>query len=174
MSRSPLVAATFAASALIAAPAFADPVRIVAAENFYGDVAGQIGGANVAVTSILSNPDDDPHLFEASPATARALTDAKVVIVSTGGLSHQLDGERAGFINPEFDALCLDALINDPIRLTRYTAREIVELSGTQGLEILNWITGRGILGGRAHEVVRKYHVPISNTASAVQLLAPN
>ena len=107
-------------------------------------------------------------------AIARWRSDAKVVIVSTGGLSHQLDGERAGFINPEFDALCLDALVNDPMRLTQYTAREIVELSGTQGLEILNWITGRGILGGRAHEVMRKYHVPISNTASAVQLLAPN
>ena len=65
-----------------AAPAFADPVKVVAAENFYGDLASQIGGANVAVTSILSNPDDDPHLFEASPATAKALTDAKVVIVN--------------------------------------------------------------------------------------------
>ena len=107
-------------------------------------------------------------------AIARWRSNAKVVVVSTGGLSHQLEGERAGFINPEFDALCLDSLINDPMRLTQYTAREIVELSGTQGLEILNWITGRGILGGRAHEVVRKYHVPISNTASAVQLLAPN
>src|SRR5208282_183819 len=63
----------------LSAPAFADPVKVVAAENFYGDVAGQIGGANVVVTSILSNPDDDPHLFEASPATAKALTDAKVV-----------------------------------------------------------------------------------------------
>jgi zinc/manganese transport system substrate-binding protein len=64
------------------APAFADPVKIVAAENFYGDLASQIGGANVAVTSILSSPDEDPHLFEASPATARALTDAKIVIVN--------------------------------------------------------------------------------------------
>jgi len=82
MLRRPLVAAAFAASALVAAPALADPVKVVAAENFYGDVAGQIGGANVAVTSILSNPDDDPHLFEASPATAKALTDAKVVIVN--------------------------------------------------------------------------------------------
>ena len=54
----------------LSAPAFADPVKVVAAENFYGDMASQIGGANVAVTSILSNPDDDPHLFEASPATA--------------------------------------------------------------------------------------------------------
>jgi zinc/manganese transport system substrate-binding protein len=66
----------------LAAPAFADPVKVVAAENFYGDMASQIGGANVAVTSILSNPDDDPHLFEASPETAKALSDAKVVIVN--------------------------------------------------------------------------------------------
>ena len=63
-------------------PACAEPVNVVAAENFYGDVASQIGGANVAVTSILSNPDDDPHLFEASPATARALAAAKIVIVN--------------------------------------------------------------------------------------------
>jgi len=54
----------------------------VAAENFYGDLATQIGGANVAVTSILSNPDDDPHLFEASAETAKALSDAKIVIVN--------------------------------------------------------------------------------------------
>src|SRR5271165_3678733 len=66
----------------LSAPAFADPVKVVAAENFYGDMASQIGGANVVVTSILSNPDDDPHLFEASPETAKALSDAKVVIVN--------------------------------------------------------------------------------------------
>ena len=64
------------------APASADPVKIVAAENFYGDVARQIGGADVAVTSILSNPDEDPHLFEASAATAKALADARIVIVN--------------------------------------------------------------------------------------------
>ena len=64
------------------APGFADPVKVVAAENFYGDIARQIGGDNVAVTSILSNPDDDPHLFEASPETAKALAAAKVVIVN--------------------------------------------------------------------------------------------
>jgi len=75
-------AAALAASLLVAAPALADPVKVVAAENFYGDVASQIGGANIAVTSILTNPDDDPHLFEASPATAKALSDAKVVIVN--------------------------------------------------------------------------------------------
>ena len=62
--------------------AFAAPLAIVAAENFYGDVAAQIGGAHVAVTSILANPDQDPHLFEASAATAKALARAKIVVIN--------------------------------------------------------------------------------------------
>ncbi|WP_174906211.1 metal ABC transporter solute-binding protein, Zn/Mn family [Burkholderia diffusa] len=74
--------AAAAAALSIASPAFAQAatVNVVAAENFYGDVASQIGGRHVAVTSILSNPDQDPHLFEASPKTARALQHAQVVI----------------------------------------------------------------------------------------------
>jgi zinc/manganese transport system substrate-binding protein len=58
----------------------AGPVSIVAAENFYGDVAQQIGGPAVKVTSILSNPDQDPHLFEASASVARAISAAQIVI----------------------------------------------------------------------------------------------
>jgi len=64
-----------------AAPA-AEPVRVVAAENFYGDLARQIGGADVVVTSILTNPEQDPHLFEASPETARAIAGAMVLIAN--------------------------------------------------------------------------------------------
>jgi zinc/manganese transport system substrate-binding protein len=60
--------------------ALAEPVTIVAAENFYGDVAKQLGGADVSVTSILSNPDQDPHLFEASASTARRIAEARIVI----------------------------------------------------------------------------------------------
>ncbi len=56
------------------------PVQVVAAENFYGDIAKQIGGSNVAVTSILTNPDQDPHLFEASASVARNLSAARLVI----------------------------------------------------------------------------------------------
>ncbi|MFM0034245.1 metal ABC transporter solute-binding protein [Paraburkholderia strydomiana] len=55
-------------------------IPVVAAENFYGDVVQQLGGDRVDVTSILSNPDQDPHLFEASPKTARALQHASLVI----------------------------------------------------------------------------------------------
>ncbi|CAM5208828.1 Cation ABC transporter substrate-binding protein OS=Castellaniella sp OX=1955812 GN=EPN31_00740 PE=4 SV=1 [Castellaniella denitrificans] len=58
----------------------ATPVPIVAAENFYGDIAVQIGGARVTVQSILNNPDQDPHMFEASPSIARALTHARLVV----------------------------------------------------------------------------------------------
>jgi zinc/manganese transport system substrate-binding protein len=60
--------------------AHADPINVVAAENVYGDIARQIGGANVAVISILSNPNQDPHAFEASASTARAIAQAKFVI----------------------------------------------------------------------------------------------
>ncbi|RFU46890.1 metal ABC transporter solute-binding protein [Paraburkholderia sp. DHOC27] len=55
-------------------------LQVVAAENFYGDVVSQLGGDRVSVTSILSNPDQDPHLFEASPKTARALQNANLVV----------------------------------------------------------------------------------------------
>lgn len=58
----------------------ADPIAVVAAENFYGDIAAQLGGPNVSVTSVLSNPDQDPHLFEASASTARAISAARIVV----------------------------------------------------------------------------------------------
>ena len=63
-------------------PARADILGIVAAENVYGDIAEQIGGPAVVVTSILSNPDQDPHLFEASASVARAVADARIVVVN--------------------------------------------------------------------------------------------
>jgi zinc/manganese transport system substrate-binding protein len=79
------LAALGALAALLALPvhaAVAGPITVVAAENFYGDIAQQIGGAEVKVTSILSNPDQDPHLFEASPSVARAVAGARIVVIS--------------------------------------------------------------------------------------------
>jgi protocatechuate 4,5-dioxygenase, beta chain len=97
--------------------------------------------------------------------------DVKVLVVGTGGLSHQLDGERAGFINKEFDMLCLDKIANDPEALTKYSIPELVELAGSQGVELLNWVVMRGALTGRVSKLHSTYHVPISNTASAVLML---
>ena len=75
-----------AALALASGAAFqahaAGTVPIVAAENFYGDIAAAVGGDHVTVTAILSNPDEDPHLFEASPSVARNLAAAKIVIIN--------------------------------------------------------------------------------------------
>lgn len=71
--------------ALLAASSACAQPRIVAAENFYGDVAQQIAGPGAPVTSILSNPDEDPHLFEASPSVARAISDAAIVVYNGAG-----------------------------------------------------------------------------------------
>jgi zinc/manganese transport system substrate-binding protein len=71
------------AAVLLIAPTLAwagSPIAVLAAENFYGDIAQQIGGPDVQVTSILSNPNQDPHLFEASPSAARAVSAAQIVI----------------------------------------------------------------------------------------------
>jgi len=93
--------------------------------------------------------------------------DLRVMMVGTGGLSHQLDGKRAGFINKEFDQLCMDKIVNDPETLTRYSIHDWVAQAGAQGVEFLNWMAMRGALTGRVSEAHRNYHIPISNTAAA-------
>ncbi len=98
-------------------------------------------------------------------------SDLKVVVIGTGGLSHQLDGERAGFINKAFDQLCMDELVADPDALARYSIPQLVELAGAQGVELLNWVAMRGALTGTVTEAHRNYHIPISNTAAATMLL---
>jgi protocatechuate 4,5-dioxygenase, beta chain len=97
--------------------------------------------------------------------------DCRVLIIGTGGLSHQLDGQRAGHINREFDLLCLEKLVSDPVSLTRYSNHELVALAGTQGVEILMWIAARAALLHDPRELHRNYHVPISNTATGLLLL---
>lgn len=95
----------------------------------------------------------------------------RIVVIGTGGLSHQLDGARAGFINKEYDTFCLDHLAGDPDALTRDSIHEMVRKAGTQGVEVLNWIAARGALGPGAREIHRNYHIPISNTAAATVLM---
>jgi protocatechuate 4,5-dioxygenase beta chain len=98
----------------------------------------------------------------------------KIVVMGTGGLSHQLEGERAGHMNKEYDLFCLDNLGPNPDALTRHSALDIVELAGSQGVEILNWIAARGALGaGNPVQKTRNYHIPISNTAAATLVLEP-
>lgn len=98
-------------------------------------------------------------------------SDARVVILGTGGLSHQLDGTRAGFINKKFDVDFMDSMTRDPAWATRYSILDLVELTGTQGVELVNWLAARGALTGKVSEVHRNYHIPISNTAAGLMVL---
>ena len=113
--------------------------------------------------------------FRFGQAVGRAIesyaSNEKVLVLGTGGLSHQLDGERAGFINKDFDLMCMDKIVHEPEALTKMTSLEIVEKAGSQGVELLNWIAMRGALSGRVSKQHSNYHIPISNTASAVLLL---
>ena len=100
--------------------------------------------------------------------------DLRVVMIGTGGLSHQLDGERAGFINKAFDHEFMESLTKDPAWATRYSTMELVEKTGSQGIELILWLTARAALGaGKAREVAATYHIPISNTAAGMMLLEP-
>jgi protocatechuate 4,5-dioxygenase beta chain len=100
-------------------------------------------------------------------------SDARVLIVGTGGLSHQLDGERAGFINRDFDRAFMASLIDDPKWATQYSIEDLVELTGTQGVELLMWLAARAALGDAARQVHANYHIPISNTAAGLMAMAP-
>ncbi len=95
----------------------------------------------------------------------------RVVVLGTGGLSHQLDGTRAGFINKAFDELCMDKLVGDPAALAKYSALDIVREAGAQGFELVNWMAARGALTGDVSKVHAHYHIPISNTAAGLMVL---
>jgi zinc/manganese transport system substrate-binding protein len=73
-------------------PVVAAPVSVVAAENMYGDIVGQLAGSHASVTSILSNPDEDPHLFEASVSVGKQLAGAKIVVMNGVGYDPWMNG----------------------------------------------------------------------------------
>jgi protocatechuate 4,5-dioxygenase beta chain len=114
--------------------------------------------------------------YKLGQAIGRAIAsfeqDKRVVVVGTGGLSHQLDGTRAGFINKKFDLMCMDKIVHDPEFMTRYSITDLIRESGAQGVELLMWLVMRGALTGHVAELHSSYHVPISNTGSAVLLLS--
>ncbi|AEF92582.1 Protocatechuate 4,5-dioxygenase [Delftia sp. Cs1-4] len=107
-------------------------------------------------------------------AIARWNSDQRVAVIASGGLSHQLDGERAGFINKAFDLQFLESMATNPEWATQFSVHELVEKTGTQGVELLMWLAMRGALSSAAPGVRRvhgNYHIPISNTATALLAL---
>jgi protocatechuate 4,5-dioxygenase, beta chain len=97
--------------------------------------------------------------------------DLRVVIFGTGGMSHQLQGPRAGFINKVFDNNFLDHLAKDPQSLVKIPHLEYLREAGSEGIELVMWLIARGALDEDVKEVHRFYHVPASNTAVGHMIL---
>lgn len=108
-------------------------------------------------------------------ALARAVAsypeDLRVMVWGTGGMSHQLQGPRAGLINKAFDNHFLDTIGPDPEALARITHLEYLRESGSEGIELVMWLIMRGALGQNVNVLHRFYHVPASNTAVGHLLL---
>jgi len=102
--------------------------------------------------------------FKLGKALRRAIEsypeDIDVAVVATGGLSHQVHGEGAGFNNPEWDARFLDAITDDPTGLTRMTHAEYAKLGGFEGAEVIMWLVMRGALPDKVKKVHSSYYLP--------------
>ena len=91
--------------------------------------------------------------------------DFNVQIWGTGGMSHQLQGPRAGFINKKWDKQFLDRLVNEPDELATMPHIDYLREAGSEGVELVMWLIMRGALNRDVKELHRFYHVPASNTA---------
>lgn len=131
----------------------------------------------LAVNVVQYPPPTGNRCFALGEAIARAVQsfpeDLSVQIWGTGGMSHQLQGRRAGLINRDFDMAFLDRLVSDPIALRRMPHIEYLRESGSEGIELVMWLIMRGALGEGASELYRFYHVPASNTAVGHIVLRP-
>ncbi|PLR33786.1 protocatechuate 3,4-dioxygenase [Chimaeribacter coloradensis] len=96
--------------------------------------------------------------------------DLNVAVVATGGVSHQVHGERCGFNNPAWDAQFIDMLVNDPERLTEMTLAEYATLGGLEGAEVIMWLVMRGALSANVEKLHEAYYLP-SMTGIATLIL---
>ena len=123
----------------------------------------------LCVNVVQYPPPTGARCFELGRAIRKAVEayneDLKVVVFGTGGMSHQLHGERAGIINQEWDNRFLDDLSADPLRLTKIPHTEYIRETGAEGVETVMWLIMRGALDDQVKEIHRHYHVPASNTA---------
>ena len=95
--------------------------------------------------------------------------DIKVAIVATGGLSHQVHGERAGFNNTEWDAQFLDLLERDPVKLTQMTLADYARLGGVEGAEVIMWLVMRGAMSANIRKIHQTYYLPtMTGIATAI------
>jgi len=123
----------------------------------------------LAVNVVLYPPPTGHRCFMLGRAIRKAVEsypeDLRVVVMGTGGMSHQISGPRAGLINRKFDTAFLDDLSKNPQRLARMPHVEYMREAGAEGIEMVMWLIMRGALDARVEEIYRFYTVPASNTA---------
>ncbi len=131
----------------------------------------------LAVNVVQYPPPTGERCYKLGRAIRRAVQafdqDLKVQVWGTGGMSHQLQGARAGLINQDFDRRFLDNMSTDVDALRAITHLEYLRESGSEGIEMVMWLIMRGALGDRVEELHRHYHVPASNTAVGHLVLQP-
>ena len=129
----------------------------------------------LAVNVVVYPPPSGRRCFELGKAIAKAVEaydeDVDVQIWGTGGMSHQLQGPRAGLINQDFDRDFLDGLVSDPEALTEIEHATYMREAGSEGIELVMWLIMRGALHADVREIHRHYHVPASNTAVGHMIL---
>ncbi|MEM7082986.1 MAG: class III extradiol dioxygenase subunit beta [Pseudomonadota bacterium] len=123
----------------------------------------------LAVNVIVYPPPSGRRCYMLGKAIRRAIEsfdeDLNVQIWGTGGMSHQLQGERAGLINSEFDRQFLDDIVHRPSELADKPHVEYMRDAGGEGIELVMWLIMRGALNDHVTELHRHYHVPASSTA---------
>ena len=130
-----------------------------------------------AVNVVQYPPPSGARCYAIGKAIRRAIEsfpgNLNVQVWGTGGMSHQLQGPRAGLINPQFDGAFLDGMVSDPESLTRIPRDRYLREAGSEGIELVMWLIMRGALEGPVKQVHRFYHVPASNTAVGHLILQP-
>ena len=126
------------------------------------------------VVNVLQHPLPTPaRCFKLGRHLRKAILsypeDLKVAIVGTGGLSHQMIGDRAGFNNEQWDLEFLDLIGRDPERLAAMSVADFMRLGGNEGAEVIMWLIMRGALAKDARKLHQSYYLPMT-TAMAVAL----
>lgn len=126
----------------------------------------------LAVNVIQYPPPTPNRCWKLGKAIRRAVKnwdeDITVAVFGTGGMSHQLQGERAGWVNTPFDTDYLNRLGQDPESLLEISHIDLLRDAGSEGIELVMWLIMRGALGNSVREIHRHYHVPASNTAAGL------
>jgi protocatechuate 4,5-dioxygenase beta chain len=122
-----------------------------------------------AVNVVQYPPPTGRRCYAIGQALRRAIEsfdeDLNVQIWGTGGMSHQLQGPRAGLINQEFDKAFLDRIVTEPDKLAQLPHIDYVREAGSEGIELVMWLIARGAMQADVRQLHRFYHVPASNTA---------